>query len=360
MQNINFISLNPIIGGQEIYFINIINQLKHDYHIMVYTKLPVWEQTELKNIDGITLHDIGYIDYSKFLVLKKSILDSTSDHDIFIFNGNRAIYLGALFPKKYKKIAIQHSSLYDSQDGLLKQFLRTNFYRLILSKYNKLVGISKHSIEPLINNKKVEVILNGVDTEKFFQAPKPSYLMKKYSLKMNDKIILMVGVLNDNKGQYEALEILRYLDDTYKMVIVGEGEDHAKINHYIKKHKLSNRVYLVGKILNVVDYYHLADVLLFMSKYEGLPLTIIEAMACGVPVVTTNVGGISEIINDFETGLFISRENKKEIAAKVQKILTDKSLYQKIANNGFEIVQQRLNWEYHTAYLKQIIEEISL
>ena len=360
MKIINFISLNPVIGGQEIYLINIINQLKHDYHIVVHTKLPVWEQTELKNIDGITLHDIVYIDYSKFLPLKKSILDSTSDHDVFIFNGNRAIYLGALFPKKYKKIAIQHSSLYDSQDGLFKKIFRANFYRVILSRYNKLIGISKHSIEPLKDNKKVEVILNGVDTDKFFQKPKPSDLIKKYSLKNNDKIILMVGILNDNKGQYEALDILHYLDVSYKMIFVGSGEDEEKIKKYIKDHALQKRVYMTGKISNVADYYHLADVLLFISKHEGLPLTIIEAMACALPVVTTKVGGIGEIIKNKENGFYIVRENKKDIAKIIQIVINNGTLRNQIVANALNLVNEKLNWRVHTDKLKTIIEETIL
>ena len=360
MYNINFISLNPVIGGQEIYLINIIKQLKDDYHIVVYTKLSVWKDTELINIDGITLHDIEHIAYNRFFTIKKIILSQSSKSDIFIFNGNRAIYLGAMFFGRYKKIAIQHSSLYDQQDGYLKRLLRTAFYKIVLSKYKKLIGISKHSIEPLWGHKKVEIILNGVDTDKFFQAPKPEKLIKKYALNDQDKVILMIGILNDNKGQYEALEILKYLGASYKMILVGSGEDTEKIKQYILKHHLQNRVFMTGKISRVSDYYHLADILLFMSKHEGLPLTIIEAMACGVPVVTTNVGGINEIIKNEETGIFISRSDKKKVSLKIETVMKNTILTEKLIINSHKLVKKELNWKFHTSCLKEIIKRISL
>lgn len=351
MKKISLISLNPIIGGQEIYLLDLIKNLKEEYHLTFFTKLSVWKNTELFQYKNIHLVDIDSISYKHFLKVKQNIISYSSLDDILIFNGNRAIYLGTLFSNKYKKIAIQHSSLYDMQDGQIKKNLRVYAYKFLLQRYAKLIGIAKNSVKPLLGSKKVEVILNGINTAKFHKS-------NNREKNSDYKTILMVGILNDNKGQYEALEILKYLDNSFKLVIVGEGEDRDKINSFIEENQLSERVILTGKISNVVDYYSRADVLLFMSKNEGLPLTIIEAMACQLPVVTTRAGGIPEIIEDKVNGVFIQRDNKVDIAIAIQTLMEDNKLRDSIVNNAYELVQSKLNLTAHVNHLKNIIESI--
>lgn len=348
---LNIINLNSIIGGQEIYLLNIIKYLKKDYEIYIFTQLLIWKNTELFSYNDIHLIDIENISYKNFFNIKKIILNSATSEDIFIFNGNRAIYLGGLFGLNYKTIAIQHSSLYDIQDGKLKKILRILVYKALLLKYNKLIGISKHTVKPILQYQKVEVILNGIDTSKF-------YSKNSMPQEHNSKTILMVGTLTDNKGQYEALKVLHYLDDSYKMIIVGDGEDKEHINRYIEKHQLYKRVTLTGNIKNVVDYYSKADILLFMSKNEGLPLTIIEAMACNLPVVTTQAGGIPEIIEDKINGLFITRENTVDIAKIIELVMKDSNFRDLLIDNAYKLVKNKLNLSVHIEKLIKCIEEI--
>jgi glycosyltransferase involved in cell wall biosynthesis len=350
MKTINIINLNLIIGGQEIYLLNLIKELRKDYKISFFTKIDVWKNTELLKLENIKIYDIKSISYNDFFKIKKFIVNNSSSKDIFIFNGNRAIYLGAFFPYNYKKIAIQHSSLYDIQDGYIKKFFRILIYKIILFNYDRLIGISKYSVFPIIDNKKVEVILNGINFEKFSNCKKSKN--KEY---IN---ILMVGILNDNKGQYEALEILKYLDKKFRLIIVGDGEDREKIEKYIQNNNLKNRVILTGKINNVIDYYSQADILLFMSKNEGLPLTIIEAMACKLPVVTTKAGGIPEIVEDNVTGIFINRENKNEIALAIQTLMENDNQRESIADHAYALVQSKLNLTSHINQLKNIIKSL--
>jgi glycosyltransferase involved in cell wall biosynthesis len=348
MKTINIINLNLIIGGKEIYLLNLIKELRKDYKISFFTKIDVWKNTELLKLENIKIYDIKSISYKDFFKIKKFIVNNSSSKDIFIFNGNRAIYLGAFFPYNYKKIAIQHSSLYDIQDGYIKKYLRILIYKIILFNYDRLIGISKYSVFPIINNKKVEVILNGINFEKFYNCKKSKN--KEY---IN---ILMVGILNDNKGQYEALEILKYLDKKFRLIIVGDGEDREKIEKYIQNNNLKNRVILTGKINNVIDYYSQADILLFMSKNEGLPLTILEAMACGIPVLTTNVGGIGEIIKNNVNGIFINRNNKKEIADIIKKVIENDELKLTLIRNAYNLVRNDLNLKNHVEQFKSLIE----
>ena len=358
MRVLNVVNLNDVIGGQEIYLINIIQYLKKYYKIKIYTKLKVWENTLLYDMKGIELIDINDINYKNFFTIKKVIATNLSKDDIFIFNGNRAIYLGLLLPKSYNKIAIQHSSLFDEQDNNLKKIVRINIYKYVLLKYYKLIGISSHSVKPFEFAKNVEVIFNGVDNKRFMPREKSAEIMNKYKFNKEDKIILMVGRLNENKGQYEALKVFEYLDDSHKMILIGEGEDYSKICDYINDNNLKSNVYLAGNISNVSEFYNVADVLLFMSNHEGLPLTIIEAMSSGIPIVTTNVGGVGEIIEDNKTGLFIERNNYKDIAYKLKFISEDSFLREKLITNGLALVTNQLNWGNHTNKLIKTIEGI--
>ncbi|RCW47881.1 glycosyltransferase family 4 protein [Paenibacillus prosopidis] len=360
---INIINLSDITGGQEKYIYNIIKKISLKYTIRMYTNFNMWENNKMIDINTEYIN-VNSIKYKELFNIKKNTLKNSinKEEDVFLFNGNRAIYLGSLFPKKYKKIAIQHSSLVDEQDGKYKRIFRVLFYKFLLCRYNRLIGVSENTIKQLNSNRKVFVVHNGVDTEKYHPINQDSkeLLRKKLGFTSGDRIILMVGTLTDNKGQLNALNIIENLDNSYRLILVGDGPERKNIEKYIKDNKLEKKVRLAGKIDNVEEYYWISDMLICLSKNEGLPLTILEGMATGLPVLTTRIGGIPEIFVDMENGFFIDRNNTLDTVYKVRTIFDDQYMIRRLRENNMKKIRDEYNLTNCVKNLVRHIEEVSI
>lgn len=357
---LNIINLSNVVGGQEIYLHNILKEYLTAYDARMFMDYNLWSENKITD-DRVEYIDIENIAYSNFNMIKKQLLKYSNKNEVYIFNGNRAIYLGSLLPKKYKKIAIQHSSLVDEQDGKFKRAFRVLLYKFLLNRYDRLIGVSENTVKQIKGNRKVFTIHNGVDTEKYYPINQDSKLLlrKKLGFTSADQLLLIVGTLTDNKGQLAALNLIENLDENYKLILVGDGPERQKIEEYIKVKKLANKVKLVGKINNVEEYYWVSDILLCLSRNEGLPLTILEGMATGLPVLTTKIGGIPEIFVNMENGFFIDRNNTLDIVSKVRILFDDPNMLEGLRKNNLKKIRDEYNLTNCVNNLIRHIEEVS-
>ena len=131
---------------------------------------------------------------------------------------------------------------------------------------------------------------------------------------------ITVGRLVKIKNQLLILQAMMQLPHS-ELIIVGEGEERLTLQTFIDQNSLSERVTLLGKKDNVVDYYHDSDAFVLASDYEGFALVVAEAMACGLPVVATDCGGPAEIIgNGQDFGITISVNDVHHLTAAMQQI----------------------------------------
>lgn len=131
---------------------------------------------------------------------------------------------------------------------------------------------------------------------------------------------ITVGRLVKIKNHLLILQAMMQLSYS-ELIIVGEGEERLSLQTFIDQHSLSERVTLLGKKDNVVDYYHNSDAFVLASDYEGFALVVAEAMACGLPVVATDCGGPSEIIGcEQDSGIIISANDVEHLTAAMQQI----------------------------------------
>ena len=172
-----------------------------------------------------------------------------------------------------------------------------------------------------IDEQKISVICNGVDTNKFY--PMLQEDARQHLNLPAKRIILAVGNLVAGKGFDLLLKAYHSLlqndkQDTY-LIIIGDGEQFKVLKKMIVSLGLQNRARLVGSIPHEELYlwYSAADLLCLPSHREGWPNVIMEALACGRPVVATAVGGIPEIINSDDFG-FLTRIDAEDIAEKLQ------------------------------------------
>jgi glycosyltransferase involved in cell wall biosynthesis len=124
------------------------------------------------------------------------------------------------------------------------------------------------------------------------------------------------------------LEILATLNVPFHAQIIGEGECRAALEEKIQALGLVDKVELLGEVTQTTEYLAKADLFTLTSNYEGLPLSVLEAMSMGLPVVATNVGGVKEAVLHERTGLLSARSDVAQFTANVEKLGRDPALRQ--------------------------------
>lgn len=150
------------------------------------------------------------------------------------------------------------------------------------------------------------------------------------------KTIISAGRLVPWKGFNYLIEIIKNLPD-WKLFIAGDGPDKEKLSKLVEDLRLKDKIFLLGKMdrKDLINKMQECEIFILNTSFESFSFQIVEAMFTGVPVISTNIGNISEIIDDGEDGLLVSPNNKKEILEAIQK-LSDISLREKIIANAKE------------------------
>lgn len=224
---------------------------------------------------------------------------------------------------------------------LLKYTLRSADHIISVS------GALKEAIVQLaIPGRKIAIVPNGVSMDKFFSSPKEE-ARSKLSIP-NKKVILSVGNLTQNKGfdlLIKALKILfeKFYEKDLYLIIVGEGVFRKELEKLISTLNLGEHVRLIGSIPHqeLKLWYNAADIFCLASDKEGWPNVILEALACGKPVIATSVGGIPEILCTKNVGLLTER-NEHDIAMKI-------SIALKFPWQTNEITQYAKEYTWHRA-----------
>lgn len=216
--------------------------------------------------------------------------------------------------------------------------------QLLLRKRDRLVGVGEAVRQALIDNEglpesRVEVVYNGVDLEALAAAAPDSRqrIRREFNFADDDFVAVQVARLHelkDHKTAIHAMATVAELNLGMRLLIVGEGDERPDIESAIREHGLQDCVVLAGNRSDVADLLAASDAFLMSSISEGIPLTIIEAMAAGLPVVSTAVGGIPEMIDHKHTGFLAEPGDFKALADALVELQKDAQLVQTIAARG--------------------------
>jgi glycosyltransferase involved in cell wall biosynthesis len=175
--------------------------------------------------------------------------------------------------------------------------------------------------------KKITIIHNGVDTRHFAIPPQSRDAIRhRLGFTEADSVLIMVARLHPGKGHRVLLDAMRQLLHSHpnlKLVCLGEGEGEPELRAKCESLGLAHCVRLAGYQENVPEWLAAADINVLPSFYEGLPLTILEAMASGLATVASNVGGIPEAIEDGVSGLLVPPGDPHRLAQALSFLLRD-------------------------------------
>ena len=174
-----------------------------------------------------------------------------------------------------------------------------------------------------------DIITPGVDTEQFHPDAEPAF-------EHPDPVVLYVGRIVPEKGVFELVDAVARLDDA-RLYVVGRGE-YETLEDRAAGRGIADRVRTFGPVDHheLHRYYTAGDVVCYPSHYETFGLVNVEAMACGVPVVTTDTPGIREYADHDETNLLVEPGNVDELTDALDRVLTSPAVRERLAWGGRE------------------------
>lgn len=182
-----------------------------------------------------------------------------------------------------------------------------------------------------VSPERIAVVPCGVDLEHFRPLDKPS-AKSRLGLGADDPVILFVGRIEPLKGIDILLRATSQLDGPFRLLVVGgdqrDNERLLYLRELVDELGLAGRVTFVPALLHeaLADYYNAADVCVVPSYYESFGMVALEAMACGVPVIASAVGGLPETVRDGESGLLVSDNTPEAFAGRLELLLGDPEL----------------------------------
>lgn len=312
-------------GGAERFIINLcssfINNNQFECKLLILSgNGDLIEDAKKLNIDIILgtserVRDSFFEIISFISKIKPDIVFSTLSHFNLLVG-----YISILFPK-IKFIARETNIVSkENKRGILIDFL----YKISYSLVDKVIVQSDDMLKDFATTyniplKKIIKVNNLVNIKRIQDSSNSDCLIKFNSSKIN---LITVGRLSYQKG-YDLLihSFSKFTNiDNYHLYIIGKGEDHEELIHLSKKFNCEDHISFLGFVNPPYPLIMMADVFISSSRYEGFPNAVLEALACGIPVIANNYkGGINEIINN-SNGMIIDITNKSKFQECVDRI----------------------------------------
>ncbi len=384
------LTYHPFIGGAEIAIKEITDRIDADEYsfdmitLRFDSKLP-----RVERFGNITVHRIGFASpgakvsdrtmpfrckVAKVLfpftsLFKALSLNGAHRYDlVWAMMANQAGF-GALFFKWTHPATPYFLELQDgraftdmkSRQPVLR--LMWSMYRRIYLRADLIKTISKYianEVRAIGYTGAIEVIPNAVDVAKFsadISYEKLLDLKSRFNKESGDIFLFTASRLVLSRGVEDVIQSLEFLPANVKLLIAGNGEDREKLVHLARSLEVSDRVIFAGHVdhKDLPAYLKISDIFVRPSIIEGLGNAFLEAMAAGIPIIGTPVGGIPDFLTDGETGLFCEVRDPRSIAHAVKRYLDDPALVSRIVLNAQRLVAQQYDWN---TIAKQMREKV--
>jgi glycosyltransferase involved in cell wall biosynthesis len=257
------------------------------------------------------------IDLSIFKKIKRLVLEINPD--VIHTHLGALKYVVFALKNKYPIVHTVHNVASKENSWLEKKLCKKWFK----NNWVLPVALSQAISQSIINLYSIEyqipIITNGIDFSK---------CISKKNYMLDGKIVLInVARFSEQKNHIGLLKAMSMLNHNhnFELHLVGDGQLRPIIESEIRRLSLDNQVILHGNVDNVFPLLAAADVFVLPSNYEGVPISIIEAMGTGLPIIASKVGGIPNIIKDGETGL-LCETNPESIAESIEKLVDNTNL----------------------------------
>jgi glycosyltransferase involved in cell wall biosynthesis len=372
---------HPVVGGGETQARLLAEGLRRlGIAVTILTRRTDLTLAKVENYEGILIYrlpPVGRHHLNKWGLLFSGLLALyrlRQTYDVILVSGFRVIGVAAvLISKIAAKICLLKA---DNNGEMSGEFFRggleklgssRNFlpYRMLLRARNGIlkradgfIAIStqisdefvRHGIPP---GSKISCLPNSVDTQ-IFKPVSPGEkraLRKELGFPESDALVIFTGRLVVYKGLLTLLKTWERIQEEHRnvrLILVGGASldiysCETELKEFVSSRDLGESVFFCGEVTDVHRYLQAADIFVFPTEKEAFGISLIEAMSCGLPVISTNVGGLQDIVRDGENGLVIRPGNEADLFSALNRLLNDQELGEKLCNSALKTVKERFS-----------------
>ena len=313
------------------------NSLLLFYNVHV-PNVEFYERARRRGISVRMVHCRGRADWGAVREIKQYIAEDGID--LLHTHGYKADLYGYVAARGAGKpiVATCHNWL----GGTAALGIYNRLDRMVLKRFNSVAAVSEGVRERLLKSRiaaeKIKVIANGIDVDAFGRGHSLPELRGA-----SGKVIGVVARLDLQKGFQSLLDAVGQLGERFpslKVVVVGEGPDRGVIEQMIEQKGLRDKIMLAGGRSDMGNVYASMDIFVLPSLNEGLPMTVLEAMAASKPVIATRVGAIPRLIEEGKNGLLVNPGDAAALRDAIARLLGDDDLCRRMAARGHESVAE--------------------
>lgn len=292
---------------------------------------------QLKQLKCCNIYSLNLSYYNPISILK--IVPFLSKYDLIHTHLFSAQYFTAIA----KIFSLSKTPMVFTEHNTKNRRLNNQFWklpeRIIYSQYDKIICISveiKHILENHIKFAETQLVVieNGINLEvqknafEIFKSHISQYLTP------SDVLLVQVAGFRPQKDQSTLIKAFNYLPNNIKLILVGDGETRVSCESLVSSLNLSDRVIFLGVRNDIPSLLKTSDIVVLSSKYEGLSLSSIEAMASGKPFIASDVPGLREVVRG--AGVLFPQGDEKALADEIMKLINNKQYYNEVAGKCVE------------------------
>lgn len=336
------------IGGAEQVIYNLIENtdpLKYDVSILCLDQFigPFGVQLQKKGYQITALNRQPGFDFS----LVRKIRCHIKRHNIDVLHCHQYtpyVYSvsGAAFTP-CKVIFTEHGRFYPDQRKLKRVFINP-LLNLFTDYVTAISSATRNALVKFENfpRDKIAVVYNGIDDSNYVLPQNPN-LKESLSISEDAYVLGTVARLDSIKNQKMMIKALKIVRQNYPetyLIIVGDGPERENLESFVSDLELSSCVILTGFREDAHLFYNIMDIFLLTSFSEGTAMTLLEAMATGLPCIGTDVGGNPEIVRNRETGFIIPSDDENALAEKINCLFSNKTMMKNMGEAGRKIFEE--------------------
>ncbi len=340
------------VGGAEVLATRLVRRLKDEFQFVFACLDDLGTLGEELRAEGFTVEVLGRrqgLDWRCVRQLASFVRDQNVDlihaHQYTPFFYSRAPgWVGPRLPVLFSEHGRFHPDL-PSRKRML-------FNRFFLRRSDRVVAVGESVKRALVENEgipaeRIEVIYNGVRPEQFaVDEGARERLRKELGIAPDAPVAIQVARLDPIKDHGTALRAAKKVHEclqNFQLLIVGDGPERATIETQIRELHLGGCVQMLGQRSDIRELLSAADLFLLTSVSEGIPVTLIEAMCAGLPVVSTDAGGVREVVSPGQTGLLTPIGDDAELASGMLTLLQERAQHQAMGHRGCTSAREKFS-----------------
>lgn len=361
MKKICFVNTNKSWGGGEKWHFEVaeaLSEKKYIIYFLCHPKGVLKNKLQNKNIilKEVIIKSLSFLNFFKLIYIYFFL--KNNDIETIIINQSSDLKTVGFAAKlaNVKKIIYRRGSAIAIKDSFSNRLIFKYIVDEIIANSFETKKTINANNEKMFPEDKITVIYNGIKLDEILAIQHQNDLRKKFNISSDEIIIANVGRLTEQKGHkylFQAINLLKdRTDKKFRLILLGAGELDETLKKTVKDLSIEEIIIFGGFRKDVYEILKQVDFVVHTALWEGFGYVIVESLACGKPVVATNVSNISEIINSEDCGYLVESKNPDEIAKGIFKMINQ---YSSFSSNAFFTKAREFEFDKKILELEKLI-----